>query len=132
MFQHQIKMSHNCKVMRVIYSGPLSLEDTQDSITARIDHDGGQALKNIKVMVIDLTDARSTSTDIRTEVSFYSELAKINPNLILIGIAPGELEYGLCRQWQTYAEIEMLPLRNFLVRTKEEANRIIDKVLHGD
>ena len=98
----KIKMSHNGCVMTVIYSGQISIEDAIVSVKERLKFDNGNAIKNIKVMLLDYTNATAiiSTEDIKKAIEIYRKVTILNPNLSLIGVMPRDLEYGLSRAWQ--------------------------------
>lgn len=70
----------------------------------------------------------------KLDISLARKMAAINPNITLIAIVPGPLEYGLSRMWQTYSsfyEPEPLQWETVIVKTREEANSLITEILNG-
>ena len=118
--------------MIINYSGRISIEDAIASIKERFKFDDGEAIKKIKVMLLDYTNATAiiTTEDIKKPIKIFREKAIINPNFSLIGVMPKDLEFGLGRAWQAFAEMDEHPWESYVVRTIEEANKIIKDILN--
>ena len=131
--KNEIIISSTGKVMNVIYSGQILIEDILDSIKARMGLDNGEAIKKIKVMIVDFTNVDSldlSTEDIIRDADATREAARINPNITLIGVVPGTFKIDLSRMWQTYADFsDPLPWKSHVVRTIEDANTITKDII---
>jgi hypothetical protein len=85
-----------------------------------------------KYQLVDLTGAESIQVeerDIRQLAEMDKEAAAVNPEIKIVVVAPGDLEYGMARMWLAHVDEGELESRVF--RTREEADRWIEKILSG-
>ena len=128
----KINMSHDGRVMTVTYYGHIDIDEILASIRARMDHNNGETIKKLKVLLLDHTYAESidmSNEDIIRSVEENRKIADINPDITFICIMPRTVGFGLSRMWQIYAEIHDVRLGSHLVKTAEEANSIIQEIL---
>jgi hypothetical protein len=130
---HKIIITNEKTTIECIYEGSVTVDEWMDAFEDRICHGGGATFKNARFLVNDYTsaDMRSISTlEVLRAVDLANKASEINPDIIIIGIMPGDPEYGLSRMWQFYAD--HLPWKSFVVRTREECNTIIRTPLSND
>ena len=65
-----------------------------------------EAILNCHFFISDLTDVDQfelTPTGIQKSANINIEASKINKNILAVGVLPTDLEFGLGRMWQAYA-----------------------------
>lgn len=87
-------------------------------------------LKSYRYAITDLSRVeqyKMTAKGIRSNVEMASKMYKENQNLIVALVMPTDVEYGMGRMWQAYAE--QYGIESFVCRTRTEAEEWIGKKL---
>ena len=132
----KLNLSDDGKILTITYSGYITIEDLVESHKARLDHNNGETIRKIRVMIVDYCDVKGTdlsAEDLKRDLEVVTKMAAVNPYITVISISPNPLEYGLGRMWQAYAEYESkLSWKSHVVRTFKEAEAITKAVLPLD
>ena len=85
--------------------------------------------KKYKYLVSDyshVSDYRITSAGMKEMARLAVIASKVNPDIVLLGVTPTDLEYGMARVWNAYADDDTTGWKTILVRSINEAHEWID------
>ena len=113
------------------FSGNLTGEEIRKATKERYSDDS--RIKKIKYVLNDYTN--STSVEVNSEdVKFSANIAvrasKLNKDVILAGVLPSNLIFGLGRMWQAYASESNWQI--YPAKTREDAEKYIKEKLKLD
>ncbi len=101
----EIIIDKNGKRSVAKYFGELTASEILESIKERFsDID---KLKKFKIIIADYTDVTHFDTenaDVRDYAEIYLKASAHNKDVIMIGIMPTDLQFGLGRMWEAYAQ----------------------------
>lgn len=118
-------------LLRVDFEGTVDAETLDRSMDDRLQDP--ERFKRVRVMVLDFTRADMKGLvprDLREDVPKTERMVALNPDIDLIGIMPGALEFALSRVWMVYAE--KLPWRPHLLTSPAEAEELIKKLINTE
>jgi len=84
--------------------------------------------ENLKYILNDYTELISfdiTSEDVITVAKMAVNVSKINKDIVIVGIMPTDLEFGMGRMWQAYAD--ETGWNSLVVRSRSEGEAWIEK-----
>ncbi len=127
---YQIAYSDSDGGVITTYSGIVTDETVIESARERLSC--GRKIESYRYFISDYTDV-SKSTVTRSAVQISASLAleasKINKDILLVGVFPTDLGYGMGRMWQAYAADEETGWKTKVVRSLAEAHIWIQKML---
>jgi hypothetical protein len=123
---YTLSLSEDERVLTCVYEGSVSLEELRQSIRDRLDYGDGTVFDRVRYIVTDYTEG-SMKLLSRVDVLVIARMAKEatdrNPNFSVIGILPGQLEFGIGRILQ--ARTDILGLSTYIVRNRTECEDLI-------
>lgn len=81
-----------------------------------------EAVKNCRYFISDLTEVEQlelTTAGVQESARINTEVSKLNKNILAVGVLPTDLEFGMGRMWQVYADDTKW--KTHVCRTLEEA-----------
>ena len=123
----EIKYIDGGEGIELLFSGKLNLDDFLEAY-AEIYND--QNLYRQKYQIGEFTGVDSielSSEDIRILAHIDIDASKKNPNIIIATIGKSDLEFGLSRMWEIFADECLFEIKVF--RNKEDAKKWIESKL---
>ena len=127
---YAIPVSSDGLTMTCIYKGDVTLAEMTRSVEDRLSFGGGTVFSKIRFSVGDYTEANMrllSKSDIAMMAKMANGAVTKNPEVVIIGIMPGDLEFGISRMLQ--AKTDRLSIRSFVVRSREECETLIASLL---
>ena len=112
------------------YSGITTDEDIIECTNERFLSD--EKTRTYKYLVSDyshVTEYKITPAGMKEMARLAVIASKVNPNIVLLGVTPTDLEYGMARLWNAYADDDTTGWETILVRSIEDANEWIEQNL---
>jgi len=103
------------------FSGVVTARDLQDSIAERWTSD--RRAQEYRYLIDDFSAAERfelSAEDVRAAAARAGAGGRVNPDIVLVHVLPRDLEYGMGRAWQVYAEAS--GWRTRVVRSRDEAD----------
>ena len=105
-----------------VYTGSITDEDVIRSSMAKSSL--VEKLKSYSYAITDLSEVEKfamTSEGIQDNVEIISKIFKANPEILVALVVPRNVEYGMARMWQAYAD--KYDIKSYVARTREEAEK---------
>ena len=108
------------------YFGVLTTTDVENSYIEGFTDP--EKIKKFKFIISDYTEVSETNIsdiDIKKLSRICKEASLVNQNISVVAILPTDLLFGLARMWQAYIEMDGIPWKHKVVRSREEAESFL-------
>ena len=125
---YEINIEGNGTKIITRYYGVLTISDIFAALEERFSD--VERTRKCRIFLSDFTDVTETrlgDLDVRSLTVNYKEASSDNPDVIAVAVVPRDLLYGLGRMWEVYVESTDIPWKVEIVRTREEAQALIDE-----
>lgn len=125
----EISFNKDASQLWVVFSGVLTIDDIRESWSKRTENE--TLFKKARFIVADYSQASMElldTTDTRMGAEWPINAAQVNPNITLISILLGDLEFGRARQWGSFVELKSkgdIPWEFIFVKSKNECEEYL-------